>query len=401
MPATKEETVDQGRVRESIVAKASEIAGAIREQGARNEAAGRLTDASIAALRSGDFFGLLVPRCFGGMEAGVVEALAVIEAISEADGSTGWALMACNVGTGSAAAYLPRAGAEAVFGNRRQIPIISGEGAPKGRAELDGKGFRLTGRWSYGSGVMHTEYLHTGGMVYANGVPREARTFIVPTRHARFLDNWDVVGLRATASIDYALEDVYVPEEFTHSPNALLAEQGGDLYRIGIVGMSPLGHTGFTLGLGRRVLDELAALANAPAGRPSPLSEPGGGESFHEGYGAAEAKFRAGRALCYEVWGDVGATLERGQPVSARQFTLMRLALNHVTTAVSEVCGFAHRYGGGVSIRGGILQRCIRDMLTATQHRIVSPYMLRECARELLGLAEGKVWISRGLVDPG
>jgi len=393
--------VDQGGVHEtSIVARAKAIAAIIRSQGDRTEAGGRLSDESVAALRTGDFFGLLVPRCFGGLEAGVVDALAVIEAISEADGSTGWSLMACNVGTGSAAAYLPRAGADAVFGNRKQIPIISGEGAPKGRADRDGKGFRLTGRWSYGSGVMHTEYLHTGGMVYENGTPREARTFIVPSRHARFLDNWDVIGLRGTASIDYALEDVYVPEEFTHSPNALAAEQGGDLYRIGIVGMSPLGHTGFTLGLGRRVLDEIAALANAPAGRPSPLSERGGDISFHEAFGAAEAKYRAGRALCYEVWGDVGATLERGAPVSSRQFTLMRLALNHLTIAVSEVCGFAHRYGGGVAIRPGILQRCARDMMTATQHRIVSPGMLRECARELLGLAEGKVWISRGLVDP-
>lgn len=393
--------MDQSGVRDSsIVAKAKAIAGAIRDQGDRNEAGGRLTDETIAALRSGDFFGLLIPRCFGGMEAGVVDALSVIETISEADGSTGWVLMACNVGTGSAAAYLPSAGANAVFGNRRQSPIIAGEGAPKGRAIREGRGYRLTGRWSYGSGVMHTEYLHTGGMVYENDAPREARTFIVPTRHARFVDNWDVVGLRGTASIDYALEDVFVPEEFTHSPNALKPEQGGDLYRIGIVGMSPLGHTGFTLGLGRRVLDEIAALANAPAGRPSPLGERGGDASFHEAYGAAEAKFRAGRALCYEVWGDVGATLERGAPVSSRQFTLMRLALNHVTVAVSEVCGFAHRAGGGVAIRPGILQRCVRDMMTATQHRIVSPGMLRECARELLGLSQDKVWISRGMVDP-
>ena len=384
----------------SWVAKAKAVAGAIRAEGARNDGAGRLSEAAIAALRSGDFFGLLVPRCFGGAEAGPVEALAVIETISEADGSTGWVMMACNVGTGSAAAYLPRPGAQAVFGDRRTIPIICGEGAPKGRADVDGKGFRLTGRWSYGSGVLHAEYLHTGGMVYENGVPREARTFILPARHARFFDNWDVVGLRGTASIDYALDNVYVPAEFTHSPNTLVAVQGGDAYRIGIVGMSPLGHTGFTLGLGRRVLDELAVLARAPEGRPSPLAEPGGGESFHEGYGAAEAKFRAARAFCYEVWGEVQATLDKGGPVSTREFTLMRLSLNHVTMAVSEVCAFAHRYGGGVSIRGGILQRCVRDMLTATQHRIVSPYMLRECARELLGLAEGKVWISRGLVDP-
>jgi indole-3-acetate monooxygenase len=39
-------------------------------------------------------------------------------------------------------------------------------------------------------------------------------------------------------------------------------------------------------------------------------------------------------------------------------------------------------------------------MFAATQHRIVSPMMLRECGRELLGLAPDKVWTSRGLADP-
>ena len=282
----------------------------------------------------------------------------------------------------------------------KRIPIIAGEGAPKGRAEIEGKGFRLSGRWSYGSGVLHAEYLHTGGMVYENGTPREARTFIVPTREAKFLGNWDVLGLKGTGSVDYGLEDVYVPEAFTHSPNALVAEQGGELYRLGIVGMSPLGHTGFTLGLGRRILDELFSLVHAPTGRPSPIAEFGGADSFQEDFAAAEGKLRAARAFCYEVWGDVAATIERSAPLSSRQFTLMRLALNHATTAVAEIATFAHRAGGGVAIRSGILQRCFRDMFTATQHRIVSPAMLRECGRELLALAPDKIWTSRGLADP-
>jgi alkylation response protein AidB-like acyl-CoA dehydrogenase len=143
----------------SLVEKARALAPLLSRQGAANEKLGRLSDETIAALQGGGFFGLLVPRCFGGYEAAPDVALGVIEAISEADGSSGWVLMACNVGTGSAAGYLPRAGAEAVFG--KHIPIIAGEGAPKGRAEIEGKGFRLSGRWSYGSGVLHTEYLHT------------------------------------------------------------------------------------------------------------------------------------------------------------------------------------------------------------------------------------------------
>lgn len=389
-----------------LVEKARKLAPLFRAQAEANEEAGRLTDETVAALRTGDYWGLMVPRCFGGLEADLVEMLEIYEIISEADSSTGWVLMASNVGTGSAAGYLPLKGAQAVFGNRPTIPIIAGEGGPRGRAEVDGKGFRLTGRWSYGSGVVHTEWLHTGGMIYQNGKPRmipgtnihEMRTFIVPTKDAEFLGNWDTLGLKATASIDYGLKDVYVPEEFTHDPNAVIANQGGNLFRIGIVGMSPLGHTGVALGIGRRVLDELRALATASTGRPSALAMTTG-EAFQVQYAAAEAKLRAGRAFCFEVWRDVAATIARGEPLSPRQFTLMRLSLNHVTTAVAEVCTFAHKNAAGVSLRKGVLQRCFRDMFTATQHRIVSDYMLRECGRELLGLAADKLWTSRGLAD--
>ena len=332
-----------------------------------------------------------MPKCFGGFEAGPVEALAVIEAVSEADGSTGWVLMACNVGTGSAADICrPRAPTPSSASTSRSSPAKAARaGAPCARA----RAIRLTGRWSYGSGVLHTEYLHTGGMVMENGKPKEARTFIVPTKQSKFLGNWDVLGLNGTGSIDYGLEDVYVPEEMTHSPNLLEARQGGSLYRLGIVGMSPLGHTGLHAGIGpahpRRAegARPRAHGAAKPARRVRRLDELPG--EFRRG--RSEIPRRARLLLR-------GLARRAAEPRPRRALhhrgnsRLMRLSLNHVTTAVMEIATFAHRAGGGVALRSGILQRCFRDMFGATQHRIVSANMLGECGRELLGLAEGKIW---------
>ncbi len=377
--------------------RARQILGTVSAEAARSEAKGQLTEAAMAALHGAGLFQLLLPKCFGGSEAGVVEALETLEMLSEADGSTGWVVMACNVAMGTAAAFLPQAGAETVFGTR--APLIAGQGAPRGRAIIDGDGYRLSGRWSYGSGVLHAEYLHTGGRVYEHGVPREPLTFIVPIKHAKLLGNWDVVGLRATGSVDYALEDVYVPKEFTHSPDTQVPLRGSDFFRIGIVGLSPLAHGAFAIGVARRVLNELASLATAAEGRPAPLVDGAAGESFQDGYGIAEGKLRAGRAFLYEIYREVEATLKQGDPVSMRQISLMRLSLNHATAAAADVCTFAYHAGGGVALRSGVLQRCFRDMMAGTQHRIVSSYMLRECARELLGLAKGKMWTTAGLVD--
>ena len=109
---------------------------------------------------------------------------------------------------------------------------------------------------------------------------------------------------------------------------------------------------------------------------------------------------RASRAFAYEAWRDIEATLDRGEEPGTRQITLARLALNYATSAIAEVCAFAYHYGGGVALRDGILQRCFRDMHAGIQHATTSTGILRECARELLGVAPGKVWAPRMLIDP-
>jgi indole-3-acetate monooxygenase len=390
----------------SLVEKASDLHPLISGEAARGEAKGRLTDETVAALRDNGLLAMWIPRCFGGSETGPVEFLSVVEQVSYSDGSTGWVLMAAQVAMGTAAAYLESGAANELFGKR--MPIIAGQGAPNGRAEVDGKGYRLSGKWSYGSGLFHSEYIHTGALVYENGAPRmlrggklqDIRIFIVPIEQAKLTGNWDVLGLRATGSVDYTIDDVYVPEEMTHLQSANVAVQGGNLYRLRIFGLSTIGHTGFALGIGRRILDELAALARQENRRPQILPQRGGGESFHEQFGLAEAKVRASRAFAYEAWREIEATLDRGEEPGTRDITLARLALNYATSAIAEVCAFAYHYGGGVALRDGVLQRCFRDMHAGTQHATTSTGILRECARELLGIAPGKVWAPRMLVDP-
>ena len=201
-------------------------------------------------------------------------------------------------------------------------------------------------------------------------------------------------------SVDYSIDGAFVPEDLTHVQHVKVPNLGGDLYKLGIFGFSNIGHTGFALGVGRRLLDELAALARAETGRPFVLPVQGGGEGFQEKFGDAEARFRAARLLVYDAWSDVETALRRDGPIGTREFTMIRLALNHVTTVANDIAAFAFAYGGGRALRDGALQRCIRDMMAGAQHAQTSPQILRECAKDLMGMAEGKVWTMRALVDP-
>jgi indole-3-acetate monooxygenase len=393
-PLSASNAVDMG----SLLIKAKEIAPLLSAAAAENEKCGRLSDTSVALLRTGDFFGLSVSLSLGGWEADPIAQLEIVEEISRADAATGWVLMACLVGTGTAGAFLPPKAAEKMFA--KKIAIAAGEGAPKGHADLVEGGYRLTGDWSFGSGVLHAEYIHTGAAVFENGVVRclpgtktpEVRTFIIPIEKAQLNGNWDVLGLRGTGSIDYSLADVFVPSEYTHLAAETIPQQGGDFYRLGVQGMAVLGHTGFTLGIGRRVLDELAEYVRAGKGRPGTLAD---SESFQEDYALAEARYRAARAFVFETWCDVTVGLQNGVPTQ-RQFTLMRAGLIHLNNAVAENALFAYRSAGSIGLRAGNLQRCLRDVFTASQHKIVSRMFTRDCGQEFIGT--DKKWSNRGLI---
>ena len=389
-----------------LVEAARALESLVASQASEGEARGQLTETTVRALTDSGLMAMWVPREFGGAELWPVASLEVIEALSQADGSAGWVLMAAGLCIGTGAAYIAPDVARELFDHR--LTVVAGHGAPLGRAEVEGDGFRLSGNWSYASGVLHAKYIHTGGIVHENGAPRidpatgepEFRVFIVPVGDATLLENWDVLGLRATGSIDYAIDGAFVPEGYSHLQHIKTPNVGGDLYKLGIFGFSNIGHTGFALGVGRRLLDELAAVARAETARPFVLPQRGGGESFQEQFGNAEAGFRAARALVFEAWREIEHALQQDGPIPTRRFTMIRLALNHLTTVANDIAQLAFAYGGGGALRGGVLQRFVRDMMAGAQHAQTSPQILRECAKDLMGMAEGKVWTMRTLVDP-
>ena len=316
---------------DTFLEKARSLFDPLSTEAAAGDARGALTDRTIAALRSGDFFALMLPECFGGVEANPIAALRVIEELSRADGSTGWVFMAAQLCIGTGAAFLGESAVKEIFGGDT-VPIIAGHGGPNGTAVVEGNGFRLSGNWRYGSGTKHADYIHSGAVVIENGVPRrgpdgqpEVRAFVTPRRHAVLASDWNVLGLRATGSVDYTITDLFAPEEFSHPTGVLQPKRGGNLYLIGLLGFAVIGHTGFALGVGRRALDEIAAFAREQSGPTGRLRD---SDSFREHYGAAEAQFRAARALVYETWADVETSLARGDVMSTRQITLARLSMS-------------------------------------------------------------------------
>jgi alkylation response protein AidB-like acyl-CoA dehydrogenase len=372
---------------EAVAAIASECAEAGDQEG-------RLAAPVVDAFHREGLLGMWVPRSLrGGAELAPLASLQILEAVSYGDPSAGWVLMAASLATGTGGAYLGDEAVAQLFGHER-LPVIAGQGTRPGTATPVPGGFRLTGSWSFASGIKHASHIHTLGVVPDTG---EARIFVLPVTEATLIDNWDVLGLRATGSIDYRVDDVFVPEAFTHVATTESPRRGGSLYSLGVIGLAILCHSGWAAGIGRRVLDELAIKVRAGVGRSGTLA---GSDAFHEQYAKAEGKYRAARALVREAWSDVSASIEAGTPLTVRQHTLIRLALANITWSCHEVADFAYTAAGTVALRAGTLQRLFRDMHAGTQHITSAPPVIRNAGRELAGVAGGKNWLFLDLVDP-
>ena len=366
----------------------------LRQEAAASEELSQLTPKVVDALHENGFFGMWLPAQLGGSELAPRQSLEVLEELTYGDASTGWVVMAACLATGVAGAYLPTSAVETLFPpDRKYLNVFAGQGSRPGRAVTTKGGHLVSGSWSFGSGLKHSTYIHTAATVEETG---ELRIFNLPIEKAKLIDNWDVMGLRATGSIDYTLDNVRVPEDFSHPLLIVEPKRGGSLYRIGIINFAGICHSGWALGVARRMLDDLRELTKTKLGR---AAQNAANDSFQQAYGLAEAKLRAARAFVFEAWTDIEHTLDRDEPLSTRQETLNRLALYNVTWTANDVSEFVYKAAGTTALRDGSIQRYFRDMHAGTQHVTSSPAVLQACGQELAALAEGKRWMFLSLVN--
>ncbi|UBU13315.1 acyl-CoA dehydrogenase family protein [Nonomuraea gerenzanensis] len=376
----------------TLLDRARDLRTLIEREAGRAETEGKLTAPVVDALHEAGVYGCWVPEPLGGAELSPRELLGLFEELTYADASTGWVVMATTLENGTAGAYLGEDAVERLFKGPR-MPLIAGQGTRPGLAVRQEGGFRLSGRWSFASGMYHAQYAHSAAAVEGTD---EVRIFITPMEDVTMLGNWDVLGLRATGSVDYTIDGAFVPESQSHDFRTTEPLRGGAIYRLGLLDQALICHSGWALGIGRRLLDELAGYAAARSGRPGQLA---GSDAFHAGFARAEASFRAAAALIRQTWDGVERTLDEGGRLSTRQETMVRLALNHITSTVTEVAGFVYASGGTTALRDGLIQRLFRDAQAGAAHVLCGPQALRECGRELAGLAQGQSWAVLELLD--
>jgi alkylation response protein AidB-like acyl-CoA dehydrogenase len=305
--------------------------------------------------------------------------------------------------TGIYANFIDQATAKDMFAG--PDTITAGLLQPSGRAERVPGGYRLTGRWPFGSGIDHADWVTSGAFVFQDGEPyaspdgsnpHESRQFMVPRSQVELIDNWHTTGLCGSGSCDYTITDVFVPEEHT--------------YTFGVVHgrPSPLAQPdaftramcGVPLGVARAALDHARELAT---GRIDRMTGTAWADSFRAQTTLAlcEADFNAARAGVYgsmtRQWEVLaaGGTLDDLTPDERAASPLAWLhAFRMSRSIVNRLYDLLQTWSIN---RSSPMDRWLRDTTTMCQHLIAQDRILQSAGAYLVG-GRPEFGISLGIV---
>jgi len=372
------------------VATARGFRDEIRDRADQIERGRRLPPDLAARMAAAGMFRLLVPQNLGGLE---VHPRAFFDTLAEtacADGAVGWCQM-IGATTGILSASLTEHWAGVIYGGNPDC-ISTGVTAPLGRAEPVDGGYRVTGRWPFGSGSQVSDWICGGCMVMEDGKPKMNAhgmpvtiLALFPAADVTIHDTWHTSGLCGTGSHDIEVSDAFVPEgRWTVLGGR--ARVDAPLYRFPTLGLLALGVSAVSIGIARHALEAFMDLAGAkvPTGSSRTLANRSGTQ---KDLARARALVESAVALTHQAIDRAWTEAEGSGKLSLEAKADLRLAATNNAWSAAEAVDLLYHAAGGSSIyEHNDLQRCFRDVHVATQHIMVAQPTYEMVGKVMLGI---------------
>lgn len=361
----------------------------------------RLPPALVKELHAAGFYRMVIPRALGGLQVDPLTYLRVVERLAEGAGSVGWNL--ANNGVAQLVTLgLPDDGVHEIYAKGADTVVAGTAVQGGGEAVPVAGGYRVTGRWQFGSGCQESSWMLGSFQVLDDGRPRlgpdgrplfwrgvfaRAEAEIVP-------GSWDVAGLRGTGSFDWTVADVFLPERRTTPHLGMPLDNQwsrwpGVTYDLPSPCWVGPHHSAVITGIARAGIDALIELAGGktPRGRTGLLCD---NPQVQDAVGRADAILNAGRAyrtaMITELWNTVAA----GRETTLEQRARCRLASVYAADSARQAMDLVYRHGGSTSFRrDSRLAECWRDLHVVGQTVTIAPEWYPIGGRVYLGMDPG------------
>lgn len=348
----------------------------------------RLPADTVADATASGFFDLLVPARYGGVQARFPAILDPVRRMAHGCASSAWTLGFYALHNWMLALFSEQAQQEA-FATR---PFLAPAPlAPTGHGVGCDGGLRLSGRWSWATGVMDGNWIMVGALCERTaGDPSTIYPVLalLPIQDARIEDVWHTDGMRATGSNDVVIDDAFVPshrvvevsEIYTGTaPGAALHD--ADTYRWPMVPALALLAAMPALGSAERAaeiygerLSQRFLAYDGVMQKDKPVA------AMH--LGEANVRLRALRSLLADTVAEIEAIVAAGEPVERSVRGQARLAAAHIVhESRAIVADLLAASGASAHFLDNPLQRIKRDVDVIIGH-VIFDY---DTSRELAG----------------
>ena len=344
----------------------------------------RLPDVLFRAAAERGLLRLWLPAALGGPALTPLEFMEVVEAATQLDGSLGW-VIGNGAGMSRVAGYVPDEVASRWFADPLAF-VVSSTGAV-GRAEPVDGGYRVTGRWPFGSGSHHATLFMGLCADPTNAVDEAQDPFFcyMPVSDVTLHDTWYVSGLRGSGSCEFEVKDLFVPSDHAH-PFQPRPTHPNVLYRIPQPSIFSWTVAVVPLGIAAAAMQHAVRMATHKGrkGQPQLLRER---EFVQSEFGQAQAQLRAARAFLVEAMDTLIAETDSGDNGLVEARAIFRLACSHAADSAVQIVDRLARIVGAVAILESLpLERCVRDVHAAAKHTAMNPNNYILSGRLALGL---------------
>lgn len=377
---------------ETLIKRAEALVPQLRERGTESEELRRLPDATLADFEAADIYRAMRPAEAGGLAVGLRGFTEVTRVLSRGDASAGW-LGAFFMAHGWLMSKLGAQAQEEIFAGRPWA-LAAATVTQAGSAIPTEGGFRVTGRWRFASGILHSRWVVLMALSETGPV-----TCVVPVDDVKIHDTWDVPGMKATGSNDVEADDVFVPEHRTAPIMVLGAPDnpGAQAYdypllRYPVQRVLPLIHAAVGLGTADAALELFPAVVERRT-RPLETTRAIDAATTHEVYAKAWHERRCAELLlrdAIELLDECYAVPGEGLPPLQQRAEVNLAIAGSAERAFAAIDLMIRNAGASVHRTGNPLDRICRDTQVMRNHAAIDwSYNTVKCGQVFLGLGLG------------
>jgi alkylation response protein AidB-like acyl-CoA dehydrogenase len=340
----------------------------IRADAEQAEREGALTREQLALAIEQQWFTMLAPDVYGGLEKDLPNVVRLEEAIAWADGSMGWVVTLC-AGAGWFGGFMQAAFAKEIFADK--AACLAGSGAPGGVAEIVEGGYVVSGKWWHASGAPHNTVFTANCRLHKNGMPLldengqpVIKAFAFLRSEVTVMATWHSLGLVATASNAFEVTNLKVGEERVFVIDKAVTVTPGPLYRYPFLQLAEVTLAANISGMAVHFMEEAEQVTGYTEKELPAVVQ----QILMEEAAALEAARKVFYSLLDASWQEQLSTSAVQEVLLQQVSEAARALAVQSRTAVDKVypyCGLA------AADKRSVINRVWRDIHTASQHNLL------------------------------